>query len=300
MLKEYTNLKSSNFTWIDITNPTLEELQNIASIYSLHPSSVQDCLEPDHLPKIEEFEDSTFIVTRIFDSTQKNDADTIQEVSRKISIFYSSNFLITIHRSEQSILEELNSKYVQHGKCKDVNHLLYIILNKVVMSYKNTADKLEEEIDFYESKIFLKTRVPDLLKSLYRIKRKGSVINRILFLSKDIINNLEEDDVKDPIYRDIVDNYVKMETVYDQIIEQINNLLSLYLSISSQRTNEVIRVLTIFSVFFMPLTFIVGIYGMNFTHMPEINWEYGYTYSIALMIIITGVIYYWFYRKGWL
>jgi magnesium transporter len=98
----------------------------------------------------------------------------------------------------------------------------------------------------------------------------------------------------------VLDNFIQIETGYDQINEQINNLLSLYLSISAQRTNEVIRVLTIFSVFFMPLTFIVGIYGMNFKVMPEIDWQYGYAYAIVLMVAITIAIYFWFKRKGWL
>ena len=98
----------------------------------------------------------------------------------------------------------------------------------------------------------------------------------------------------------MLDNFIQIETGYDQINEQINNLLSLYLSISAQRTNEVIRVLTIFSVFFMPLTFIVGIYGMNFKVMPEIDWQYGYAYAIVLMVAVTIAIYSWFKRKGWL
>ena len=179
-------------------------------------------------------------------------------------------------------------------------HLLYLIMNKVIQSYEQTEDLLAAEIDFYESKIFLKSRVPNLLKNLYQIKRKSSVISRILFLSKSIVHRLQEGERRDPLYRDVLDNFIQIETGYDQINEQINNLLSLYLSISAQRTNEVIRVLTIFSVFFMPLTFIVGIYGMNFKVMPEIEWQYGYAYAIVLMVAVTIAIYSWFKRKGWL
>ena len=126
------------------------------------------------------------------------------------------------------------------------------------------------------------------------------MISRILFLSKSIVHRLQEGERRDPLYRDVLDNFIQIETGYDQINEQINNLLSLYLSISAQRTNEVIRVLTIFSVFFMPLTFIVGIYGMNFKVMPEIDWQYGYAYAIVLMVAVTIAIYSWFKRKGWL
>jgi magnesium transporter len=142
--------------------------------------------------------------------------------------------------------------------------------------------------------------LPNLLKNLYHIKRKVSVIRRILTLSKEITNKVEEGFKKDAMYREMRDNYVQQTTEYDQLNEDINNLLSLYLSISGQRTNEVIRVLTIFSVFLMPLTFIVGVYGMNFEHMPELKWEYGYLFSFGVMILVTVVIYLWFKRKKWL
>jgi magnesium transporter len=300
MVKEFDTTATAHFRWLDIVNPSLEELQNVAAEFSLHPTSVQDCLDPDHLPKVEEFEHFLFIITRIFDQEQKSDADTIQEVSRKIAIFCGKDFIITIHRSEQPFLKILHEKNVLQNKCKNVMHLLYLIMNKVIQSYEQTEDLLAAEIDLYESKIFLKSRVPKLLKSLYQIKRKSSVISRILFLSKSIVHKLQEGERRDPLYRDVLDNFIQIETGYDQINEQINNLLSLYLSISAQRTNEVIRVLTIFSVFFMPLTFIVGIYGMNFKVMPEIDWQYGYAYAIVLMVTVTLAIYFWFKRKGWL
>ena len=300
MVQEFSTTATAHFRWIDIVNPSLAELQNVATEFSLHPTSVQDCLDPDHLPKVEEFEHFLFIITRIFDQEQKSDADTIQEVSRKIAIFCGKDFIITIHRSEQPFLKILHEKNVLQNKCKNVMHLLYLIMNKVIQSYEQTEDLLAAEIDFYESKIFLKSRVPNLLKNLYQIKRKSSVISRILFLSKSIVHRLQEGERRDPLYRDVLDNFIQIETGYDQINEQINNLLSLYLSISAQRTNEVIRVLTIFSVFFMPLTFIVGIYGMNFKVMPEIDWQYGYAYAIVLMVAVTIAIYSWFKRKGWL
>ncbi len=300
MVQEFSNKTTANFRWIDIVNPTLEELQSVATEFNLHATSVQDCLDPDHLPKAEEFDNFIFIITRIFDIDQKPEADTIQEVSRKIAVFCGKDFIITIHRSEQLFLAQLNEKQVLQNKCKDVTHLLYLIMNKVILSYEQMEEQLASEIDFYESKIFLKSRVPNLLKNLYQIKRKSSVISRILFLSKSIVHKLQEGERKDPLYRDMLDNFIQLETGFDQINEQINNLLSLYLSISAQRTNEVIRVLTIFSVFFLPLTFIVGIYGMNFKVMPEIDWQYGYFYSITLMVVVTLLIYIWFKRKGWL
>ncbi len=289
----------SNY-WIDVTNPSEKELLELATKYTLHPNAVQDCLEPDHLPKYEETGNSSFIVLRVYDAQQASDADTIQEVTRKIAIFIIADKLITVHRTNQPLLEEIKKKYVDAHKCNDKHELLLHILNASFLSYDSPSDKLIAEIDFYETRIFLKTKLPNLLKNLYHIKRKVSVIRRILTLSKEITNKVEEGFKRDAMYREMRDNYVQQTTEYDQLNEDINNLLSLYLSISGQRTNEVIRVLTIFSVFLMPLTFIVGVYGMNFEHMPELKWEYGYLFSFGVMILVTVVIYLWFKRKKWL
>lgn len=293
-------IKHINDYWIDVTNPSEQELQDLAIKYQLHPNAVQDCLEPEHLPKYEEMENSVFIVTRVYDILQTNDADTIQEVTRKISIFITASTIITVHRTEQPLLTEVKTKYIDTGKCTEIHQLLLHILNLAILSFDSQAEKLAAEIDFYESKIFLKSKLPNLLKSLYQLKRKVSVIKRILTISKDTVNKVGEKFKKDAMYREMRDNYLLQETLYDQLADDINNLLSLYLSISGQKTNEVIRVLTIFSVFFMPLTFIVGIYGMNFDHMPELHWEYGYLYSMISMVLVTLIIYLWFKRKNWL
>ncbi len=290
----------SSDQWIDLTNPTEAELIELAEKYNLHPNAVQDCLKPDHLPKYEEIDDSLFIVCRTYDTIETSLNDSIQEVSRKISIFIVGQTIITIHRSEQPFLQDLRTHYVDRLKCHNVYQLLFQILVRVINSYEAPGLKLNDEIDFYESKIFLKKKLPNMLKNLYKIKRKVSVIKRILMLSQDIINKLEFEHRKEPLLREMHDCLLQQETIYDQLNDDINNLLQLYLSISAQRTNEVIRVLTIFSVFFLPLTFIVGVYGMNFQFMPELSWPNGYYYSIALMIVITIVIYIWFRRKEWL
>jgi magnesium transporter len=219
MINILAEQSSHSFDWIDVENPSVQELQEIASRYGLHQSSVEDCLDPDHLPKYEEIEDTFFIVLRVFDPQSKPDSDTIQEVSRKISIFHSGKQLITIHRSPQPFLTHLKAKYVDTHKAENELQLLCAIVQKVLMSYEDPADKLSAEIDFYESKIFLKSRTPDLLKSLYRIKRKSSVIRRILILSKDILNRLEGKKIKGTVIRELHDRYLMIDMSYDQIWE---------------------------------------------------------------------------------
>jgi magnesium transporter len=170
----------------------------------------------------------------------------------------------------------------------------------VILSYEAPAIELDQYIDFYESKIFLRTKTPDLLKRLYQLKRKSSIVRRVLILTRDIVNRLEGAHIQGPFINDVQDSMVHITTLYEEIQEDVHNILSIYLSISSQRTNEVMRVLTVFSAFFLPLTFIVGVYGMNFRFMPELNWKFGYVFSYIIMITVTVFIYRWFKRKKWL
>jgi magnesium transporter len=158
---------------------------------------------------------------------------------------------------------------------------------------------LETELDQLEAAIVLKNQTHTVLRKLYHLKRKAAVCLRILRLTKPIIDNLGENTTA-AVHQDLREFHLSLETSYDQTIENANNLLNLYISLSSQRTNEVVRVLTLFSVFFMPLTFIVGIYGMNFDFMPELRSPYGYPVVLTLMGIITLGIYRWFKKKKWL
>jgi magnesium transporter len=291
---------ASEFKWIDLSDPTTEELTMIAQQYNLHPSSLQDCLQPEHLPKREELDNHIFIITRIADPHASKEADTIQEVTNKVAIFYTDKFFITIHRYPTPFIKTIKEKAIDTNRCKDTANLLNRVFKAVLLSYDSPAMQLAMELEEYETKIFLEQKTPSILKGLYHLKRKVDVTKRMLILSKDIVDSLDNDQASTPYTRDTRDLYVKLQNVYDGLNESTNNLLNIYFSLTSQRTNEVVRVLTIFSVFFMPLTFIAGIYGMNFDYMPELRLKMGYPGVIALMVIITLCIYVWFKRKGWL
>jgi magnesium transporter len=288
-----------DWEWIDIEDPSAEELYQIARIYGLHPSSVIDCLQPEHLPKFEVINKIIFIITRLYDNESHNEADTIQELTRKIAIFYSDYFLITIHRRPHKIIEDL--KLVEIGK--DVNscfELLLKVVHKSLETFEAPSLKLTTDLDDYETKIFLQKNIPPLTRGLYHLKRKASVSKKVLQLSEPILNALSQYSKDSPAVQDLNDYFVRIITIYDEINDSVNNLLNMYISLSSQRTNEVMRVLTIFSVFFMPLTFIAGIYGMNFLVMPELKARFGYPITMLAMVLVAGGIYIWFRRKGWM
>jgi magnesium transporter len=139
-----------------------------------------------------------------------------------------------------------------------------------------------------------------MLSELYQIKRKALMSKKLLLFSQEAISSVKLPSTKSDDLQDSRDLHVKLLNIYDQIHEDVSNLVNFYLSISAQKTNDVIKVLTIFSVFFMPLTFVVGIYGMNFEYMPELKMRYGYPILLGIMVLLSGGIYLWFRRKRWL
>ncbi len=299
MFKQLANKEEHGFEWLDLSQPENEELKRIAEKYNLHEASVHDCLQPDHLPKYEAVNGYCFIIFRIYADQQSMEADTVQELTDKIAIFFSEKYIITIHRQEQGFVNSI-ADLLQTQKLKSTRQLLNILIKYCLQTYDAPSAKLAKDIDYYEECVFLRSRKVPLLKGLYYLRRKIDLVRRMLILSYDIVDNLDTEDEGNVNTRDTRDLYIKLQNVYDSLYDNINQLLNAYFSTSSQRTNEIMRVLTIFSVFFMPLTFIVGIYGMNFKYMPELDWHLGYPAVILLMVIITIAVFIWFKRKGWL
>jgi magnesium transporter len=306
MIRTLTQTSSLPFEWIDITNPTKEELSQVATKYNFDRRLVEDSLQPEHLPKYEMINNIQFLIIRVYSVAASAEADTIQELTDKIAIFIDQGFIITIHRLDYDFLSEINNTHVDAGHCQTSYEVLQRIINKALLTYDAPLAKLIEEVEDYESKIFLRKKTPDLLENLYFTKRKAYVIGKVTNLSRTILDNLQNK-VNEPDLNNLRDTLLKIYTNSDQVVDHAVSLLNTYLSVQSQRTNEasqktneVVRVLTVFSVFFMPLTFIVGVYGMNFDNMPELEWKLGYYGVLGLCVIVAVVIYLWFKRKRWL
>lgn len=299
MVEQWHAKGRENFEWIDVAQPTAEELADLAKRYHLHPHTVADCLEPDHLPKYEVTGETVFIITRKY-APRDDFADTIQELSSKVALFFSDDFLITIHRLPQTFLQDINDRYASKGLCRNVQSLVARIMEGVLQSYVKPGQALADEIDRFESLIFLKKSIPDLQENIYYIKRKAGVTKNIIKLTDEVITLLEKKYGTSPEMEELWDMYTKVETLYDQVYSDAHALTGVYLAISAQRTNEVMRILTIFSVFFMPLTFIVGIYGMNFDWMPELRIWWAYPAVLASMLLIIVGIFVWFRWRRWL
>lgn len=299
MIDKITDTGENGFEWLDVSEPTSEEFRSIAEKYGLHPALVNDCLQPDHLPKFERMQNYSFIIFRIYVENELPEADSVQELTNKIAIFFSDKFVLTIHRKKQVLFENVMES-MKEKHCTSSAELLNILISSCLNTYEEPLKKLSKSVDYYEEVVFLRPKKAPLLKGLYYLKRKTDLLKQMLILSYDIIDNVDSKDQGTVETRDTRDHYIKLQNMFTSLSENIHQLLNIYFSASSQRTNETMRVLTIFSVFFMPLTFIVGVYGMNFEFMPELKWKMGYPGVMLLMVVITLLIYLWFKKKKWL
>jgi magnesium transporter len=302
------------FVWEDVVDPGEEELGQLVQRYGLEPTSVNDCLDPEHLPKFEQFERYAFAIIRAFDDRSGRACTTVQELTRKIAIFYGPGFLLTVHRREQAWLtalmdkvrNETKSKAAKQGRDGVQASLLTQILNAALDSYLHPLEVVEARIDAFEESVFsardrAKPSFRADLREIHVLKRQVTLIKRLLWRTVDVVQRMTPLSGQSvSLFRDVQENLESFHFYVDEMLDDANTLLTIQLSLASHRTGEVMRVLTVFSVFFLPLTFVVGVYGMNFDFMPELHARWGYPAVLAAMGLVTLAIYLWFRRNGWL
>ncbi|MEO5799085.1 MAG: CorA family divalent cation transporter [Gemmatimonadales bacterium] len=290
------------FTWIDVVGPTREELQELAQQYGLPPTVVEDCLDPDHLPKFERLGDATFLILRVHDDAAPDDAGTIQELTRKVAVFFRLDFMITVHRVELHEVSRLRDRFsapTGHESC-ELTPLLYGLGHATLDSYDAPLARDEQTLDRFEAAIFDRGQPPSLQQA-HNLKRRVSLTRRILFQTTNVLQKLVPPAGRtEPLFQDLRESVDAYLFWADQLLEEVNLLLQVHLAMASHRTNEVMRVLTVFSAFFLPLTFIVGVYGMNFHYMPELSAKWGYPAVLGMMLAVAAGIWLWFRKKGWL
>lgn len=288
--------ESQSFKWIDVSNPSEAEIKQISKQFKLHKYTLRDCLQPDHLPKNENLGNMQFAITRILLNDIPVESHTVQGISSKVAIFYNADLVVTVHRIKQPFLKKIFEASTYDSSIELVTKINWYILQ----SYENTVSSLSKNIDDYEEMIFLKPLTKEILKDLYLIRRKASVCMKLVLLTKEVINKIPVENNDIVVLQDLKDLHLKLSTLFEQAHEDSTHLLDIYLSLSSKNSNEVMKVLTIFSVFLLPPTFIVGLYGMNFAFMPELHYKWSYPIVILIIIAITVIVYLWFKRKKWL
>lgn len=280
-----------NFLWIDLTHPNTQQLRDLSETYGLDIILLHDSMQQGHLPKWEKYKDFYFVILRSYTANINDKFTKYGELSNKIAFFFNDKLMITIHRKEFEFLKNISST------SSHPQELFLEISRHMVDSFNDPLKKLSEKIDQFERTIFLKKESALSLEELYFMKSRARNGRKLLQLTQNVMYQLELRRELQTIFQDIKDSLTQSLLVYDEILDDSMNLLNTYLSITAQRNNDVIRVLTIFSAFFLPLTFIAGIYGMNFEHMPELKWPRGYFLSLCLMAAISMIIYFWFKRK---
>jgi magnesium transporter len=287
---------NEHVTWVDITDPTEDELKEYSKQYHLDYYTLADCLEPAHLPKKEVLQDFTFIIMRVYDAQSKSPT-SVQQMSHKIAVFFSDKVILTVHRVHEDMIEEIRTKYLDSGIISVPSEIVTKIMYFAVKSYDANSVSLSEKIDQMEKQVFMGRQTRTTLEHLYFLKNTCRLNRRILSFSREVVVQHSTTDRDANALQDVRDLLQKLSMSFEETHDDATNLSSIYLSMVSLKTNDVMKLLTIFSVFFMPLTFIVGIYGMNFDFMPELRWKLGYPMVLLLMLMICVFIFLWFKKR---
>ncbi len=281
----------ANFQWVDLENPKLTELKEIIKPYGLNPHLLEDLLEVGHLPKLEKVGEFNFMILRAYSVKSNERLTTIPELSNKIGFFFTNEVLLTVHQKPFPFLEDVS------GHFEDPEALILRIIEKMLATYQDPGDWLSEEMDRFESDVFLGRRKRFSVESLYFAKAKARSCKKVLHLTQTVLLHLDVHPTNEGQLQDLKETTASLILQFEDFLDEANSLLNIYLSSTSQKTNEVMKLLTIFSAFFLPLTFLVGVYGMNFKFMPELDWEYGYYLTWGAMFGISLLIFIWFKRR---
>jgi len=306
LLQKY-EVQLNNVKWVDIVHPSKEDLVSLATMLSVPERILVNALNPDHLPKFESFNTTSVIYLRVIDPQKKPHAVNIQELTTKVTIIMHEDLVLTIHRMDPEFIVQLREECNKEN-CYTQKELIKSIVTSSLMTYDEPLTSLEHKSEDFEDRIFKSAKSRQIIREGYYIKRKASAFRKCLKFSLDILNALQNH--PEFIWKDfqgLKENTERFLFYTEDVLENVTGLLNLHISISSQKTNEasyktneVMRVLTVFSIFFLPLNFLAGIYGMNFEHMPELKHPHGYTAVLLMMGFISLGIFIWVHRKGWL
>jgi magnesium transporter len=284
--------------WLDVAAPTDAELEKLAEDYRLHPMMVMDSVQPLHLPKHERVGGVTFMIIRAFDEEAKPTDDSVQALTRKLAFFLGDRFLITIHRKSQAFVKEINEQYKQAGTPVYLQVLLLEILAAAVDTFQKPIEDAESQVHHFQVTILSQQPDPVQWEELFRTQTRLLVIKRLLWHTQSAVQRFVPfSSVNQPIHQDVRERIESLQFFADSLLDDLRNLLTIQLALGAHNTNQVMRILAVFTAFFMPMTFITGIYGMNFSNMPEIGWRYGYLMVWCITIVAAASIYYWFRRK---
>ncbi|WP_240416432.1 magnesium/cobalt transporter CorA [Paenibacillus periandrae] len=284
------------FYWIDAD---VEDLEILQPLYHLHELAVEDCLtEEEQRPKIELYDSNYFIVVN---SIRFDDEEIFL---RALNIFLGKHYIITVTRQKINELRALKP-VLWEEEVASADTFLYHLIDLVVDNYTSVGDRIEAKIEKLEEDILMHTKKSHL-NEIIGLRSEILWLKKMLGPQRDVISTLNKKELKlisDPLkkyFGDIYENAVKISETFDTFRDLMGNLREAYQSSLSNRANEIMRIFTALTTIFMPLTFITGIYGMNFEYVPGLHWEYGGIAAVIFMFIIGMSMFILFRKKEWL
>ncbi|MDQ6800600.1 MAG: magnesium/cobalt transporter CorA [Acidobacteriota bacterium] len=295
---------SDDKLWVDILDPQREVLEPLLEKrFGFHELAAEDSLSTNTLPKYDPFPEYDFFIFRAVDiNVQEHGSQTY-----KLAAFLGRNFLFTVHREGMAPVDDVCNRLPNDRRIlsNGPDFLLYSIVDQMVDAHFPLLDRIEESVDDLQDTIF-KDAHPQHLDELLHLKRDVNVLRRQSLPQRELLNQISRGDAQfiqkqHMIYfRDVYDHMFRISETIDVERDMMAGTMEAYLSVIANRTNEIMKVLTIFSAIMLPLTLIAGIYGMNFGNLPELHWQFGYWYALGLMAITAVLMLFWFRRKGWL
>lgn len=292
-------------TWIDVEGiHHIETIEKLGEDYGIHPLALEDIVATGQRPKIEDFEDYLFLVLNMlgYDSSAK-------EIRvEQVSFVLGKNYLLSLQEGIDGDLFNNVRERIRENKGKirklGADYLLYSLIDSVVDHYFVILEKLGDEIETLEDEVLARPGTGSL-HAIHRLKRELIFLRKSVWPLRDVINILEKGEsplIREGtgIYlRDLYDHTIQVIDTIETYRDMIAGILDIYLSSISNKMNEIMKVLTVISTIFIPLTFIAGVYGMNFPNMPEIHWPWGYPAVILVMLSIGILMLVYFKKKKW-
>jgi magnesium transporter len=292
-------------TWINVDGiHQVEIIEKLGSHFGLHPLLLEDILNTEQRPKMEDFGDYIFVVLKMLYYDGKGDEIEAEQVS----LILGSNFVISFQEREGDVFDPIRER-IRQGKGRirqaGADYLAYALLDAIVDSCFLILETLGERIEDTEQQLATNP-VPATVQLIRKLKKEMIILRKSVWPLREVVSGLERCESAliqkstGAYLRDVYDHTIQVMDTVESLRDMVSGMLDIYLSSISNRMNEVMKVLTIFAALFIPLTFVAGIYGMNFQFMPELGWRWGYPMILIVMASIAAGMLGYFRRKKWL
>ena len=296
-------------TWVDVQGfGDRTTMQKIGKLFELHPLLLEDVVNVPQRPKTEAYADQILFVVRMVSMNEPEESGEPVIDTEQVSLVIAKHYVITFQEKHGDVLDPVRKRISSNKgiiRQRGADYLAYVIADTIIDGYYPVLESVGNRLEMLESEV-IENPSPKTLGELNRLKNQLINLRRAIWPQREAVNELVRGDhalVTDEtsVYlRDTYDHCIQTSEVAEMYREMVTSMMNTYLSSVANRTNDVMRVLTVMASIFIPLTFMAGIYGMNFEHIPELKYRYGYAILWAVMLTTAAGMLVFFYRKGWL